>query len=188
MKTAKEDLLHEHIAIEHALNILEEISQRIENNGDIDYSDINNFLEFLKEFADRCHHGKEEDFLFPALEKAGIRKEGGPIGVMLSEHAQGRNYIRQMQTSVVENTVDNQLFIQASGNYIRLLRSHIQKENNVLFPFIDTRLSVPEQKDLYDKFENHEEQVIGKGRHEELHSLLEKLAKKYLNQEGNTPH
>ena len=74
-----------------------------------------------------------------------------------------------------------QLFIQTPRDYIRLLRSHIQKENNVLFPFIDTRLSVSEQKDLFDKFENHEEQVIGKGRHEELHSLLEKLAKKYLN-------
>ena len=183
MKTAKEDLLHEHLAIEHALNILEEISQRIENTGDIDYLDINNFLEFLKEFADKYHHGKEEDFLFPALEKAGIRKEGGPIGVMLSEHARGRNYIRQMQTSVVENPVDKQLFIQSSRDYIRLLRAHIQKENNVLFPFIDTRLSVSEQKELYGKFENHEEQVIGKGRHEELHSLLEKLAKKYLNQE-----
>lgn len=180
MKTAKEDLIHEHKAIEHALNILEKMSERIENNGDIDYSDINVFLEFLKEFADKCHHGKEEGFLFPTLEKAGIMKEGGPIGVMLSEHTQGRNYIKQMQSSILENQVDKQLFITASRGYIRLLRSHIQKENNVLFPFIDSRLSASEQKDLYDKFENHEEQVIGKGRHEELHTLLEKLAKKYL--------
>ena len=188
MKTAKEDLIHEHEAIQHALNILERISDRLENNGDIDYSDINSFMEFLKEFADKCHHGKEEDFLFPALEKAGIKKEGGPIGIMLSEHAQGRNYIQRMQDSTVENPVDKQLFIQASRDYIRLLRSHIQKENNVLFLFIDTKLSASEQKELYDKFENHEEQVIGKGRHEELHSLLDKLAKKYLNWEGNTHH
>jgi len=188
MKTAIEDLNHEHKAIEHALNILERMSERIEHNGDIDYSDINSFLEFLKEFADKCHHGKEEDFLFPALEKAGIKKEGGPIGVMLSEHTQGRNYIKQMQNSIVENPVDRKLFIQASRDYIRLLRSHIQKENNVLFPLIETKLSVSERNELYEEFENHEEQVIGKGRHEELHSLLEKLAKKYLNQEGNTHH
>lgn len=180
MKTAKEDLLHEHKAIEHALKILEKMSELLENNDEVNYSDINNLVGFLKEFADKCHHGKEEDFLFPALEKAGVRKEGGPIGVMLSEHSQGRNYIQLMQNSIAVNPVDKQLFIQASGDYIRLLRSHIQKENNVLFSFIDTRLSASEQKDLYDKFENHEEQVIGKGRHEELHTLLETLTELYV--------
>lgn len=180
MKTAKADLIQEHKAILHALDILERMSERIENNGEINYSDINNFIEFLKEFADKCHHGKEEDFLFPALEKAGIRKDGGPIGVMLSEHVQGRNYIKQMQNSIAENAFDKQLFIMASGDYIRLLRSHIQKENKVLFPLIDTRLSAFEQNDLFEKFENHEEKVIGKGRHEELHNILEKLAEKYL--------
>ena len=180
MKTAKEDLIHEHKAIQHALTILENMSERIENNGDINYSDINNFLEFLKEFADKCHHGKEEDFLFPTLEKSGIKKEKGPIGAMLSEHTQGRNYIKQMQNSILKNQIDKQLFITASRGYISLMRSHIQKENTVLFPLIDTKLSASEQNDLYDKFETHEEQVIGKGRHEELHSLLESLAKKYL--------
>ncbi len=180
MKTAREDLIHEHEAILYALNILERMGERIENNGVIDYADINSFLDFLIEFADKCHHGKEEGFLFPALEKAGIKKEGGPVGVMLSEHAQGRNYIRQMQNSIKADPPDKQLFIQASGDYIRLLRLHIQKENKVLFPFIDARLSASEQNDLYESFENHEEQFIGKGRHEELHSLLKGLAKKYL--------
>lgn len=180
MKTAREDLIHEHKAILHALNILESMSERIENNGDADNSDINSFVEFLKEFADKCHHGKEEDFLFPALEKAGIKKEGGPVGAMLSEHTQGRNYIRQMQNSILNYQVDRLLFIQASRDYIKLMRSHIHKENTVLFPLIDIKLSVSEQNDLYEKFENHEEKVIGKGRHEELHSILETLAVKYL--------
>ena len=137
-------------------------------------------MVFLKEFADRCHHGKEEDFLFPALEKAGIKKEGGPIEVMLIEHTQGRNYIKQMQNSILNNQIDRHHFIQASRDYIRLMRSHIQKENTVLFPLIDIKLSVSEQNDLYEKFENHEENVIGKGRHDELHGILETLAGKYL--------
>ncbi len=188
METAIEDLIHEHKAIQHALNILEKISERIENNGDADNSDIKSFLEFLKEFADKCHHGKEEDFLFPALEKAGIKKEGGPIGVMLSEHTQGRNYIKQMQNSILNSKVDKPLFIQASRDYTSLMRSHIQKENTVLFPLVDIKLSVSEQTDLYEKFENHEENVIGKGRHEELHSLLETLAEKYLNFDKSAHH
>ena len=188
MKTAREDLIHEHKAIQHALNILESMSERIENNGDTDKADINSFLIFLKEFADKCHHGKEEDFLFPALEKAGIKKEGGPIGVMLIEHTQGRNYIKQMQNSILNNQVDRHHFIQASRDYIRLMRSHIQKENTVLFPLIDIKLSVSEQNDLYEKFENHEENVIGKGRHDELHSILETLAEKYLDLDKMAHH
>ena len=181
MKTAIEDLIHEHKAIQHALNILEKMSERIENNGDADKSDIKSFLEFLKEFADKCHHGKEEIFLFPALEKAGIKKEGGPIGAMLFDHTRGRNYIKQMQNSILKNQVDRLLFVKASYDYISLMRSHIQKENTVLFPLIDIKLSVSEQNDLYEKFENHEEKVIGMGRHEQLHNILEDLAIKYLN-------
>ncbi|HOB85650.1 MAG TPA: hemerythrin domain-containing protein [Bacteroidales bacterium] len=180
MKTAIEDLIHEHKAIQYALNILEKMSERIENNRDAKKSDIKSFLEFLKEFADKCHHGKEEDFLFPALEKAGLKKEGGPIGAMLFDHTQGRNYIKQMQNSILNNQVDRLLFVQASKDYISLMRSHIQKENNVLFPLVDIKLSDSEQNDLYEKFENHEENVIGKGRHEELHNILETLAGKYL--------
>jgi len=180
MKTAKEDLIHEHKAIQIALNILERIGERLQKNQIADYSDINALLGFLKEFADKCHHGKEEGFLFPALEKAGIRNEGGPIGVMLSEHTQGRNFIKEMQNSIKDEKVDKNQFIGASINYIRLLRAHIQKENSVLFPLIDIRLSASEQQELFENFENHEEKVIGEGRHEELHTLLETFKIKYL--------
>ena len=181
MKTAKEDLLNEHKAIQVALNILESIGDRSQKGEVPNTKDINDLLGLLKEFADKCHHGKEEGFLFPALEKAGIRNEGGPIGVMLSEHTQGRNYIKQMQHSIEVEKVDINQFIDASTNYIRLLRAHIQKENSVLFPLIEIRLSASEQIELYENFENHEEKVIGEGRHEELHALLEKLATKYIN-------
>lgn len=181
MKTANEDLLGEHKAIQVALNILERIVERLQKDEGPDYKDINDLLGFLTEFADRCHHGKEEGFLFPALEKVGIKNEGGPIGVMLSEHTQGRNFIKQMQHSIEVEKVDINQLIGASTNYIRLLRAHIQKENTVLFPLIEIRLSATDQIELYENFENHEEKVIGEGRHEELHTLLEKLATKYLN-------
>lgn len=180
MKTAKEDLIHEHKAIQHALNILEKMSERIENNFDVDYSDINSFMEFLKEFADKCHHGKEEGFLFPALEKTGVRNHGGPIGAMLSEHTLGRDLIKQMQDNLLKDEVDSQGFVDAAKSYVRLLRAHIQKENTILFPLIEVKMSTSEQAELLRSFENHEEEVIGEGRHEELHIMLETFRDKYL--------
>jgi hemerythrin-like domain-containing protein len=163
------------------LNILEKIQERLGKNGEADYKDIIDLLDFLKEFADKCHHGKEEVFLFPALEKAGVKKEGGPIGVMLQEHTKGRNLIKEMQENILNNPVNKTGFITAASEYVRHMRAHIEKENTVLFPMIDTRMSASEQKELAENFENHEKKVIGEGRHEELHALLDKFRNKYLN-------
>lgn len=181
MKTASIDLIHEHKAILIALNVIEKIVERIQNNEEIDPKDIEDLIEFLKVFADKCHHGKEEGFLFPALEKIGIKNENGPIGVMLAQHNQGRNLIKRMQESIADNRIHKNAFIDAGTEYVKLLRNHIEKEDTILFPLIDTRLSVSEQKQLLIDFENLEENVIGKGKHEELHALLEKFKNKYLN-------
>ncbi len=180
MNTARKDLLSEHEAIQTALNILEKIIEKSRKDDEADIKDINDLLDFLREFADKCHHGKEEGFLFPALEKAGIRKEGGPIGVMLQEHTKGRNLIKEMQENILNDLVSKTGFITAASDYVRHMRAHIEKENTVIFPLIEARMSVSEQKELLENFENHEEKVIGEGRHEELHALLEKYEDKYL--------
>jgi len=180
METARQDLINEHKAILVALNILEIMYEKLEKEGEADYFEINDLLEFLKEFADKCHHGKEEDFLFPALEKTGVRNQGGPIGVMLSEHTLGRDLIKQMQDNLLKDKVNSQGFIEAAKSYVRLLRAHIQKENTILFPLIEVKMSTSEQAELLRSFENHEEEVIGEGRHEELHIMLETFRDKYL--------
>ncbi len=89
MSKAIEDLKHEHEAIISALRILDRISADISKGSTPDKVDLTHFTGFLKEFADKCHHGKEEGMLFPALVKVGIQDKDGPIGVMLSEHIQG---------------------------------------------------------------------------------------------------
>ena len=71
------------------------------------------FIGFLKEFADKCHHGKEEGLLFPAMVAAGIPDKGGPIGVMLAEHTQGRQFIRDMEESL--STVVDRVEARAGG-------------------------------------------------------------------------
>ena len=180
MKTVSQDLTHEHKAIQVALNILEIMYEKLEKESEADYIEINDLLEFLKEFADKCHHGKEEGFLFPALEKTGVRNHGGPIGAMLSEHTLGRDLIKQMQDNLLKNEVDSQGFVEAAKSYVRLLRAHIQKENTILFPLIEVKMSASEQAELLRSFENHEEEVIGEGRHEELNSMLETFRDKYL--------
>jgi hemerythrin-like domain-containing protein len=181
METASQDLIHEYKAILVALNVIEKMWGNVHNNNkQTDYKDIEDIIGFLKVFADKCHHGKEEDFLFPALEKVGIKNEDGPIGVMLAQHKQGRELIKQMQESIVNKIINRNVFVDAASSYVNLLRNHIEKEDTLLFPLSDTKLSASKQKELLKNFENLEKNVIGEGKHEEFYSLLVKFKRKYL--------
>ena len=179
MTRASEDLMHEHEAVLQALNILEKISAALTPGRPDVQADLLKIIDFFKIFTDTCHHGKEEKFFFPALEEAGIAKNNGPIGVMLAEHEQGRKYMRGLGAALAEKTINAAEFMKMANNYINLLRAHISKENNILFPMGDQKLTAARQKDLLDEFARFEDEIIGRGRHEELHRLLHNLQQKY---------
>jgi len=180
MKTASQELIHEHEAILVALAIVEKMSKLFQSEKDVETIDIKKILEFIKVFADKCHHGKEEGLLFPALEEAGFSSQMGPVGVMLYEHDLGRGLIGKMSESVSGSTVDKKTFFQAALQYAHLMRGHIDKENNILFPMGDAALSESKQQELLAKFQLHEETVVGAGKHEEFHALLNEFKVKYL--------
>ncbi|NLE36173.1 MAG: hemerythrin [Bacteroidales bacterium] len=144
-----------------------------------DSNDILDLLGFLSEFADKCHHGKEEDLLIPGILKSRILENNGPISAILSEHVQGRDYIAKMRKSINGGTIKVDEFLRSSMEYVTLLRDHIRKENTLLFPLIEARMPMDEQHSLYGEFMEFEYRQIGYGRHEELHSMLERLEKKY---------
>src|SRR5512146_2547959 len=130
MSKAIADLLNDHQAILSALNILEKMVAAEKKNEPVHPQDIQSFIGFLKEFADKCHHGKEEGLLFPAMIGAGVPDRGGPIGGMMSEHVTGRGFIHEMGEALTP-AFDPVRFAKAARGYIALLRAHIQKENMV---------------------------------------------------------
>lgn len=184
--TATKQLRDEHEGIKLMLGILERVVSVAESGQKLDLDHIERMLEFFRVFVDRCHHGKEEDLLFPELEKHGILKNGGPIGVMLSEHGQGRKNIQGMVYALVGlhrgAPEAATLFRQNAIGYASLLRQHILKEEDVLFTMADKVLSPQEDETLLQGFEKLEVERIGVGKHEEFHKLLYKLQDIYLNQ------
>ncbi|MFB3127626.1 MAG: hemerythrin domain-containing protein, partial [Candidatus Acidiferrales bacterium] len=96
MNTATAILRQEHDAILRMLDVTDAIVQQLERNQRVAPETLAGVLEFFRLFADRCHHGKEEELLFPLLERKGMAHDGGPIGVMLHEHEQGRSLVRQL--------------------------------------------------------------------------------------------
>lgn len=180
-----EELKTEHRAIELALTILEKLLVTLHTpNATAAAADAAALIDFFRTFADICHHGKEEGYLFPELEKLGVSREEGPIGVMLSEHDLGRMYIQRMSRALQQlpsgqkNGVE--AFKGAAGAYIDLLRRHIEKEDNVLFEIAANRLPISVMTRLSEDFEHQEKEKIGPGRHEKYHSLLKGLEAKYL--------
>jgi len=172
-----EALMEEHRVIERGLAVLESIADRIERGESVPTDKVTALLDFFSMFADRCHHGKEEGMLFQELEAKGIPREGGPIGVMLFEHEEGRELRRKMAEAVSDLTqeVNRQQFVTAARNYINLLHQHIWKEDNVLFKMAEQALTEEEDIQLAERFERYEREQIGEGVHERYHDLVHDL-------------
>lgn len=169
---ATESLKEEHEIIERLLNVLDTACEKIENNEEVPSGFFEKVLDFIRTFADKCHHGKEEDVLFPAIEKKGIPKEGGPIGMMLEEHGVGRNFVKGLEEAVKRN--DNKAIVENARGYVNLLRQHIPKENDILYPMADEVIDEKENEELVEKFEEIEMERI-KGKHHEYLELLDEL-------------
>jgi hemerythrin-like domain-containing protein len=141
-------------------------------------------LEFLSIFVDRCHHGKEEEFLFPVFESAGAAQERDLIGVLMKEHKEGRELVARLEDAVkrrrsgektgersVKDTLDE---------YATLLTQHIVKENTHLFPMVEMKLDSDTDSRLIEAFQKLETERIGLGKHEEFHELFHLLRDTYL--------
>jgi len=179
MPSATLVLRKEHDAILKMLGATEEAARGIESGKPVAPETLEGLLEFFRLFADRCHHGKEEDLLFPLLESRGLPRHGGPTGVLLREHDQGRALIKQMADAVEaakggESAAPTR-WAEAARAYAELLRAHIDKENSVLFVMAENMLSPEEQSNLAAEFEKLEVEKMGAGTHERLHAKMEEL-------------
>lgn len=183
MKATKQ-LTTEHQAVKLMLQILDEIAKRLEKKEKIDPQHLDQLIEFIKVFVDGCHHAKEEDLLFPELEKVGIPREGGPIEVMLMDHDQERIIVKDLTRAVKEYQEGDSQAASKISQYIKSLRTllleHIDKEDNILYPIADMHLGEKEQDRLFEGFEKIENEKVGAGKHEQFHQMLDKLKEIYL--------
>jgi hemerythrin-like domain-containing protein len=159
-------LVAEHDIIERALSVLEKILAQIESGQSVPDEFPKWAAQFFRQFADQCHHAKEEDLLFPLLKERGIPEEGGPIGCMLQEHEVGRDCVRRMREASEAAVFDGPAFAAAAKEFIPLLRQHIDKENNILYQMAQNVLTEADDADLSDNFSKVEQEKGLVGLHE----------------------
>ncbi len=142
----------------------------------LDYDDLARYITFFRLFADACHHGKEEDMLFPGLEAQGMPHDVGPIAVMLAEHDQGRSLVRMMAEALDDARGGDP---QANGDlragavgFIDLIVAHIGKEDHVLFNMADEMIVGPDCRDLCARYD----ETCGRRYEGQTKEELERLA------------
>lgn len=146
----------EHQVILRVIGVLSRLISRSNSGQGFEVEALNKCVAFFRYFADKCHHAKEEDLLFPVLEQHGVPREGGPIGVMLHEHTVARKLTQAMadglEAYAAGDAAGQEAVEVAASEYIDLLTQHIDKEDNVLFVIGDQCMGSEAQASLSEKF------------------------------------
>jgi len=170
-------LMNEHRRIERVLDCLDRLAGQAAASDGIDAESARSMIEFFRRYADACHHGKEEALLFPAMERRGFPPDTGPVGVMRAEHVEGRALVGAMERAVESGDASG--FVGAARSFSRLLRAHIAKEDECLFPMADQALGSSEQAELMRRFEETESDPTVGGDRERLERLADLLAERF---------
>ena len=112
--------------------------------------------EFLRVYADKLHHGKEETLFFPMLVKRGVPPQGCPIGGLNHEHEKGRALLRALADQAPANAQGKpgakEALLETLRGIVDLYQNHIWKEDAMVFPMADKVLTAADQKELTEKF------------------------------------
>ena len=176
---ATDILMEEHDVILGVIGALEEGARAAAAGQAVSPDFFTSAADFIRGFADGCHHRKEENVLFKAMSQSGVPVDGGPIGAMLFDHEQGRAFTRAMSSGAEKwkNGQDAGRIeaVEAASQYAQLLRQHIYKENNILFPMADRFIPRQQQSQVAEDFERVEHEETGEGIHEKYLALAETL-------------
>jgi hemerythrin-like domain-containing protein len=174
-----ETLMNEHRVIERVLDGLVAFGEEVRRKGSTEKDELSRFVTFIREFADACHHGKEEDILFAAMAEHGFPRDGGPLAVMLHEHDQGRALVRILRTRAEQeapwNDGDRQEVAEVARGFSDLLRGHIHKEDAILYPMAEQHLPPEALEAVGAACEKYEQDETRAGAHERLHALADEL-------------
>lgn len=154
MNRATHNLENDHVYMLKLTEVMEKMAERTV----IDPVYVEEVIDLIRNYADGLHHAKEENLLFPLMVEKGFSIETGPVGVMLAEHVQGREYVKKMAEGVsILKEGDHSatsIIREAMLGYAVLLQNHIAKENNILFKMADNLMSTQEEEHICTDFRN----------------------------------
>jgi hemerythrin-like domain-containing protein len=173
---ARAPLMIEHRLIERMLELIKSEAARIRDSNEINPVFIDNAVDFVRVYADRTHHGKEEDILFRDLAKKNVTGEEKRImGELIQEHVLGRKTVGDLVDAKKRHFAGDHAALEIVVEKLEFLVSfyprHIEKEDKVFFPAMMKYLSVEEQERMLSEFREFDRNMI----HEKYRHLVEEL-------------
>lgn len=156
-------LVDEHRLIIRMIALLEKNAPKTAAGTYLNWQFYIDGIDFIRQFADRFHHAKEEDVLFKALIDNGMPRENSPVAAMLMEHDQGRSFVRAMELAVNEaqagRTDTYQAIADNALGYAALLRDHISKEDDILYPLAERVMPENMRPEILQGYQTAETQM-----------------------------
>ncbi len=180
-------LRRDHELIEKVIKAMESTIQLLIDGKQIPESILLPVIDFSKNFTDVCHHSKEENSLFPALEQAGMPRHMGPIAMMLIDHERSREIGKEMESSAKNYilTSDSTKLITDMQQYVEHITEHLWKENNKLFMMAEARLQYVSKKVDMELNEIEESKLKETGKTREHYEQLAETLTRDVLQQGN---
>ncbi len=177
-------LIDEHVYIKRMLQVLRNASYKVMLGEEINFDDFASMIDFVRNYADNHHHGKEEKFLFnKMIDEIGTVAEKLIRYGMLIEHDLGRLYMQQLEEALVKvKNGDDKAKIDIIANavgYTNLLTRHIDKEDEVVFTFAKKQLSANCIDEVNVNCEKYENDTNEQGVQKKYIDLLVALESKY---------
>ncbi len=176
-------MVEEHKYIKRMLIVVRKGCLRLLKGQNVDYNDFFQMIDFVRNYADKHHHGKEEELLFNKM-----MSEQGPIAEklvrhgMLVEHDLGRLHMQELEIAlkkVMEGDEEAKLDVIANAiSYTHLLTRHIDKEDSVVYKFAENGLSAKTLDEINSQCVEFEEEARKKHIQGKYISLLESLEAK----------
>ena len=179
-------MVGEHENIRRMLKVVRSLCYKIMTNEDFDIEDVPKIIDFVRVYADKHHHGKEEDILFETM-KNELEKlaQSGAITGMYIEHDLGRLYILNLEKALKEfeggNDEARMDIIANAVSYTNLLDRHIEKENTALYKFAEKMLKDESKSFIDEESKKVEDLATESGLQDKYIALVEELEKKYMN-------
>jgi hemerythrin-like domain-containing protein len=145
-------LVDEHTLIKKWIGLIPQVIENIDIESESGSQLILDGLDFIRFYADKFHHAKEEDILFDYTDK-----NLDIIRTILADHEAARGHVKEMLKAIGEK--DTNAIIGHLCAYKDLLTEHIKKEDEILYPWIDRGLSTTQVGELFAKFNQAEEKM-----------------------------
>lgn len=183
MSQAIDVLMAEHRLIGEVLGSLETCVLEVKGGLSLERPVVGDYVAFIRGFADAYHHGKEEDLLFEKMTECGFSRETGPLRVMLEEHRIGRLHAAALaevaEAAGPATRGEGEAFLRHGEGYVSLLRSHIQKEDRILYPMAVQAMGPTELDWLETEFASFERRLAASGEPDRLRDLAGRLQARF---------